>query len=108
MTFSDPRQVTDPERIACFAATTSIQWRQYRRGVHHGHLAPGGDHLLTVVRGVDGTWTVDTDADAVFDVGHAAERLTVVGRFSSDRDAMRAAESELAALLRRLTGTARR
>jgi hypothetical protein len=109
MTFLDPRQVRDPHRIASLPATTHINWKhKHRRGEAHGHLMRGGDHLVTVYQARNGAWEVETDKDAVFDVGYAAERLAVPGQYRTAEDAMRAAEGELYALLCRITSSAGR
>lgn len=107
--FSDSRQVTDPDRIAQFPNDTHIRWKWKRRcGETHGYLEPGGDHLVTVYETRSGVWEVETDQDAVFDVGTASERYTVPGEYGTPEDAMRAAERELYALLRRITSGAGR
>lgn len=108
MSTHDPREIRDPQHLARLASRTRIQWKQaWFRSAHHGHLTPGGDHLVTVIRGQDGTWTVHPDPDAVFDLGDGEGRLTVDGRFLTAERAMRAAEDELAALLHRLAGAPR-
>lgn len=102
--FRDPRQVTDPHRIASLPATTYINWKlNHWRGEAHGHLMPGGDHLVTVYQARNGLWEAVTDPDAVFDVGYAEARYMVPGQYPTAKDAMRAAENEMNALLCRIT-----